>query len=109
MSIHAAIYEAANGRTPSLLPVLAKYVVMTRQARGCINVDFLLATLNTHMFLVYEKWDSEQSRAAHYASELVAQSAAGMSPYLAGSPTMIQFESISAYDEGGLAPYEAEA
>ena len=107
LAITAWIYEAKPAAAVALFPALSKYVVMTRKAPGCINVDYLQATANPDMFLVYEKWDAQESRDQHYASELFRQSASDMAAHLADPPTFIALDVISAYDEGGTTPASA--
>jgi len=78
--------------------LLARYVVLTRQAPGCRNVDLCASATAPGRFLVIEKWEDAASQRAHFdATETVtlAESCRGL---LTRAPTIDLFAGISAHD-----------
>jgi len=82
----------------ALMPVLAKYVVLSRGHDGCRNIDLCASVTVPGRFTVIEKWDSPDVQRAHFDSaEMVemAQACAGM---LEEPPDIDLLEGISAHD-----------
>ena len=44
-----------------LLPVLSKYIVMTRKEAACRNADLCVSFTDPSRFVIIEKWDSEHA------------------------------------------------
>ena len=81
-----------------LAGVLARYVVLTRRAPGCRNVDLLVSATDGAACLVIEKWDGADAAQAHLdADETVAMARAAV-PLLAARPSIELYDTISAHD-----------
>ena len=81
-----------------LVPVLAKYVVLSRGHAGCRNIDLCASVTTANRFVIIQKWDSMDAQRAHFDSaEMVemAQSCAGL---LIAPPTIDLLDGISAHD-----------
>ncbi len=98
ISVLTATFDSAPGREADVAAALAKYVVLTRHLPHCRNVDLVTSTTLRGRFLVIEKWDADQHARAHLSSETMVDMAAGVVPYLADSPTIDLWDSISAHD-----------
>lgn len=82
----------------ALMPILAKYVVLSRGHDGCRNIDLCASVTTPGRFTVIEKWGSPEAQRAHFdAAETVemAQACAGM---LEVPPEIDLLEGISAHD-----------
>jgi quinol monooxygenase YgiN len=88
-----------DAREPaSLLAILSKYIVTTRQATDCRNVDLVFSVTVPNRFLIVEKWASTTAQRAHFDSaEMVemAQSCAGL---LRAAPEVELWDAMSAHD-----------
>jgi quinol monooxygenase YgiN len=98
LSIVAGSFSARSGREGDLAGVLAKYVVVTRNAPGCRNVDLAASFATPGRFLVIEKWDDADAQAAHLDSDEMVEMARAASEMLTGPPDLDLFASISAHD-----------
>ena len=88
--------EAADASRLGAL--LARYVVLTRQASGCRNVDLCASAGTPGRFLVIEKWDDVATQRVHLdAPETVAlaESCRGL---LSRPPSIELFVGVSAHD-----------
>jgi quinol monooxygenase YgiN len=81
-----------------LLPVLAKYVVLSRMHPGCRNVDLCASVSTPGRFLVVEKWDSPAAQRAHFDSVDMVEMAESCRGLLAAPPAIELLEGISAHD-----------
>lgn len=81
-----------------LLSVLAKYVVLTRGADGCRNVDLCASVTRPERVVVIQKWESPEAQAAHFDSSTMVDMASASVPLLAGPPEIDLLEGISAHD-----------
>lgn len=82
----------------ALAAVLARYVVVSRGAQGCRNIDLCASATDPAVLLVVEKWSSPAAQRAHFdAPEMVemAQACAGL---LTQPPDIDLFDPISAHD-----------
>jgi quinol monooxygenase YgiN len=98
LSIVAGSFCARSGREGDLAAVLAKYVVVTRNAPGCRNVDLAASLATPGRFLVIEKWDDADAQAAHLDSDEMVEMARAASEMLTGPPDLDLFAAISAHD-----------
>jgi quinol monooxygenase YgiN len=81
-----------------LLPVLSKYVVMTRNQPACRNVDLCVSFTDPNHFVIIEKWDSEEAARAHFDSAVMVEMAESCSGILAHRPDVDLLEGVSAHD-----------
>ncbi len=77
---------------------LANYVVMTRGAPGCRNIDFCVSVSDPNVFVVLQKWDSPDSQEAHFDSPIMVSMAEGCKGLLAEAPQIELLEGVSAHD-----------
>ena len=89
-------FDAA--RPERLLPVLAKYVVLSRMHPGCRNVDLLASISTPGRLLIVEKWDSPAAQRAHFDSAAMVEMAEACRGLLTGPPDIELLEGISAHD-----------
>jgi quinol monooxygenase YgiN len=81
-----------------LLAVLAKYVVVSRGAPGCRNIDLCASATTDRRYLVIEKWDSPEAQRAHFDSPEMVEMAESCRPLLSAPPDIDLFIGISAHD-----------
>jgi len=81
-----------------LLSVLAKYVVLSRTAPGCRNIDLCASATREGHYLVIEKWESAEAQRAHFDSEEMVEMAASCRDLLAAPPDIDLYDGISAHD-----------
>ena len=81
-----------------LMPVLSKYVVVSRGHEGCRNIDFCASMDDPLRFLVIEKWESPEALRAHLDSADMVEMAESCRGLLQKRPDMGRFEGISAHD-----------
>ncbi len=98
LSIVAGSFSARSGREAELAGILAKYVVVTRNAPGCRNVDLAASIATPGRFLVIEKWDDADAQAAHLDSDEMVEMAKAASPMLTEAPDLDLYAAISAQD-----------
>ena len=94
----AGSYQARTGREAELAGVLARYVVLTRRAAGCRNVDLVASAGTAGRFLVIEKWDDPDAQRTHLDAPVMVEMATAASPLLAGPPDLDLYQTISAQD-----------
>jgi len=82
----------------ALLGVLSKYVVVSRMAPGCRNVDLVSSVTVPGRHLVIEKWDSPHHQRAHFDSETMIEMATGCAGVLAHPPQIDLWAATSAHD-----------
>src|SRR3712207_4869311 len=90
-------FVATPSGAESLLSVLSKYVVLTRQAAGCRNVDLCSSVLDPRRLLIVQKWDSPEAQRAHFDSPTMVEMAQSCEGLLAAKPDIDLLESISAH------------
>jgi quinol monooxygenase YgiN len=98
VAVLTAGFTAQPDRVDELAAVLARYVVLTRRAPSCRNVDLLASATESGRFLVIEKWDSAGDARAHLDTELMTDMAQAAVPLLAGRPQIDLLDTISAHD-----------
>ena len=81
-----------------LLGVLAKYVVVSRGAAGCRNIDLCASATRGDRYLVIEKWESPEAQRAHFDSPEMVEMAESCRGLLASAPDIDLFEGVSAHD-----------
>jgi quinol monooxygenase YgiN len=82
----------------ALLPVLAKYVVVTRGQEGCRNVDLCASTTHDGRFTVISKWSSPDAPRRHLDSEAAVEMARACDGLLLRAPRIDLLEGLSAHD-----------
>jgi quinol monooxygenase YgiN len=91
-------FAATESAAEALLSVLSKYVVLTRQADGCRNVDLCNSVIDPRRLHIIQKWDSPEAQRAHFDSQLMVEMAQACEGLLAAKPDIDLLESISAHD-----------
>ena len=81
-----------------LAAVLSQYVVVTRGATGCRNIDFCVSVANPNTFVVIQKWDSPNAQRAHFDGDAMVHMAHSCEGLLAEAPQIELLEGISAHD-----------
>ena len=81
-----------------LMPVLSKYVVLSRGHDGCRNIDFCASVTRPGRFLIIEKWESPEAQRAHFDSKDMVEMAKACEGLLTRPPDIDLFEGISAHD-----------
>ena len=81
-----------------LMPVLAKYVVMSRGHEGSRNIDLCASVTTPGRFSIIEKWESPEAQRAHFDSPAMVEMAEGCRGLLERAPDIDLLEGISAHD-----------
>ena len=81
-----------------LVAVLAKYVVVSRGAPGCRNIDLCASATREGRYLVIEKWESPEAQRAHFDSAEMVEMAESCKGLLSAPPDIDLFDGISAHD-----------
>lgn len=81
-----------------LVPVLAKYVVLTRMHPGCRNVDLCASVTTPGRLVVIEKWESPEAQRAHFDSADMVEMAEACRGLLTAAPEIDLLDGISAHD-----------
>lgn len=89
-------FDAAD--PDGLQSVLSKYVVLTRNEPGCRNVDLCLSVTAPNRFVVIQKWENDEARAAHFDSASMVEMAQACTGLLRQPPDIDLLEGISAHD-----------
>ena len=82
----------------ALMPVLAKYVVPSRNHNGCRNIDLCASVTTPDRFVIVEKWDSPEAQRVHFDSQEMVEMAQACSGLLSKAPDIDLLEGISAHD-----------
>lgn len=82
----------------TLLPVLSKYIVLTRMDVACRNVDLAASTTVPGRFVIIQKWDNPAAQQAHFDSPTMVEMAQSCVPLLAKAPSIDLLEPLSAHD-----------
>jgi quinol monooxygenase YgiN len=82
----------------ALLPVLAKYVVLSRGQDGCRNIDLCASATDPARFVIVQKWESPDAQRAHFDSADMVEMANACRGLLAHPPVIDLLEAISAHD-----------
>jgi quinol monooxygenase YgiN len=86
------------GDADRLLPVLAKYVVVSRGHDGCRNIDLCASVTAPDTFVVIEKWVSPEAQRAHFDSADMVEMAEACRGLLRSPPDIELLMGISAHD-----------
>ena len=95
LALNHAFHEADADR---LLGFLAKYVVVSRGAPGCRNIDLCASATRDGRYLVIEKWESVDAQRAHFDSPEMVEMAESCRGLLSAPPDINLFDGISAHD-----------
>jgi quinol monooxygenase YgiN len=82
----------------ALLAVLSKYVVLTRMADGCRNVDLCSSVVVPGRHVVIQKWETPEHQRAHFDSAVMVEMARACDGILATAPEIDLLEGTSAHD-----------
>jgi quinol monooxygenase YgiN len=89
-------FDATN--PAELHALLSKYIVLTRMAVGCRNVDLCASTTRPGRLLIIQKWDNVDAQRAHFDSALMIEMAESCVGLLAEPPDIDLWDSLSAHD-----------
>jgi quinol monooxygenase YgiN len=98
LTIVTMALDAADGAVERLVPVLAKYVVLSRQQPGCRNIDLCHSATTPNRFVVIQKWESPEAQRAHFDSAEMVEMAQACEGLLKARPEIDLLEALSAYD-----------
>lgn len=98
LAVLTARFDPMPGAEQPLMAVLAQYVVVTRQAPGCRNIDLLASATVPGRLLLVEKWESAATARAHLDSAEMAEMAAAAVGHLATKPEVDLYDSVSSHD-----------
>jgi quinol monooxygenase YgiN len=90
--------EFRTAKPEALMPVLAKYVVVSRGHAGCRNIDLCASVATPGRFVIIEKWDSPESQQTHFDSAEMVEMARACTGLLSAPPDIDLLEGISAHD-----------
>lgn len=90
--------EFRSERPEALMPVLSKYVVLSRGHPGCRNIDLCASVANAGRYLIIEKWESPEAQRAHFDSSEMVEMAKACTGLLTAPPNIDLLEGISAHD-----------
>src|SRR3954464_16060052 len=96
LTVVTMVFQASE--PDRLLAVLAKYVVVSRGAPGCRNIDLCASATRNDRFLVIEKWESPEAQGTHFDSPEMVEMAENCRGLLAAPPDIDLFDGISAHD-----------
>jgi quinol monooxygenase YgiN len=89
-------FEAADA--DRLAGILSKYVVLSRMADGCRNIDLCQSVTQPNRFVVVEKWESPEAQRAHFDSDEMVEMASACEGVLSAPPDIDLLEGLSAHD-----------
>jgi quinol monooxygenase YgiN len=81
-----------------LLPVLARYVVLSRNHPGCRNVDLAMSATVPDRVVVIQKWESPDAQRNHFDSADMVEMARSCEGLLRAPPVIDLLDPISAHD-----------
>ncbi|MEA3020389.1 MAG: hypothetical protein QOI47_1913 [Actinomycetota bacterium] len=85
-------------RPEALMPILAKYVVVSRGAPGCRNIDLCASVATPGQYVIIEKWESPAAQQSHFDSPGMVEMAKACAGLLSAPPDIDLLEGISAHD-----------
>ena len=88
MSVNVVVnFQATDGNSELLLPLLREGRDISRNAEGCEHFDLFQRQDDPHKFMFFERWASIDAHHANMAENIVASGhLAKMLPLLAGPP-----------------------
>jgi len=96
LTVVTMVFQASD--PDRLLSILAKYVVVSRGAPGCRNIDLCASATAEGRYLVIEKWESPDAQRAHFDSPEMVEMAESCRGVLSAPPDIDLFDGISAHD-----------
>ena len=90
--------EFRSAKPEALMPILAKYVVLSRGHPGCRNIDLCASVATPGRYIVIEKWESPEHQQAHFDSAEMVEMANACTGLLSEPPNIDLLEGISAHD-----------
>ena len=96
LTVVTMVFQASDA--DRLLAVLAKYVVVSRGAPGCRNIDLCASATREDRYLVIEKWESPDAQRDHFDSPEMVEMAESCRGILSAPPDIDLFEGLSAHD-----------
>jgi quinol monooxygenase YgiN len=96
LTIVTIVFDAA--KPEPLSAVLAKYVVLSRQQPGCINIDLCASLTSAGRIVVIEKWETPAAQQAHFDSAEMVDMARACEGLLTRPPDVDLLEGLSAHD-----------
>ncbi len=96
LTIVTLLFDASD--PDRLLPVLSKYVVISRGHPGCRNIDLAASATVAGRFVVIEKWESSEAQQAHFDSPEMVEMASSCTGLLSAPPRIDLLFGISAHD-----------
>lgn len=92
-------FEAADDAAAEQLgALLARYVVLSRGAPGCRNIDLCASVTRPGRYLVVEKWETVAAQRAHFDSSVMVDMARSCAGLLATPPDIDLWDPASAHD-----------
>jgi quinol monooxygenase YgiN len=98
VDITIVVMRLSSDAPERLLPVLSKYVVMSRGHDGCRNIDFSASMTAPGRFVITQKWDSPEAQQAHFDSPTMVEMAQSCRGLLSHPPDIELLTPISAHD-----------
>jgi len=96
LAIVTMVLDAAD--MDRLIPILSKYVVLSRQQPGCRNIDLCASVTTPNRLVIIQKWESSAAQRAHFDSPEMVEMAEMAKPLLAAPPAIDLLDGISAHD-----------
>ena len=96
LTIVTLVFEASD--PDRLLPILSKYVVVSRGHPGCRNIDLAASATTPGRFVIIQKWESAEAQQAHFDSPEMVEMAGSCAGLLRSPPRIDLLFGISAHD-----------
>lgn len=96
LAIVTMAFDAAD--MEALIPILSKYVVVSRRHSGCRNIDLCASVTTPNRLVIIQKWESSAAQRAHFDSPEMVEMAEMAKPLLAGPPAIDLLDGLSAHD-----------
>ena len=96
LTIVTLVFDASDAER--LLPILSKYVVVSRGHPGCRNIDLAASATAAGRFVIIEKWESAQAQQIHFDSPEMVEMATSCAGLLSRPPQIDLLFGISAHD-----------
>jgi quinol monooxygenase YgiN len=96
LTIVTLVFEASDPE--HLLPILSKYVVVSRGHPGCRNIDLAASATAPGRFVIIQKWESAEAQRIHFDSAEMVEMAGACVGLLSSPPRIDLLFGISAHD-----------
>jgi quinol monooxygenase YgiN len=90
------VFDASDPE--QLVPILSKYVVISRGQPGCRNIDLTASATTPGRFVIIEKWESAAAQQTHFDSTEMVEMASACTGLLHTPPSIDLLFAISAHD-----------